>query len=174
MSFARSWRENETRSLRGLGALLVGGLMALSVVVVSAIFLWPRDPDIVPPHIVNGGQIGDLELRSPKLVQEEGLPVIWLVRLDEPQVIALIGVDTARGCTVPWRPSTVFDGETGWFRDPCTGSVYDLEGNCYFGPCPRGLDRYPVEMRGDRINIQAADTQVVKGRNGKVVVPVRP
>jgi Rieske Fe-S protein len=162
------------RSARGLGALLAVGLAALSFFVLGAIFLWPRDPDLVPLNVVNGGQIDDLELRTPTLVQEEGLPVIWLVRLDETRVIALIGVDTARGCTVPWRPSTTFDGQTGWFRDPCTGSVYDIEGNCYYGPCPRGLDRYPVEMRGQRINIQASEAQIIKGRNGKVTAPVRP
>ena len=40
-----------------------------------------------------------------------------------------------------------------YFEDPCGGSRYSFEGKCTGGPCPRGLDSYAVEVRGDRAEI---------------------
>ncbi len=37
------------------------------------------------------------------------------------------------------------------FRDPCTGSAFDARGTVVRGPAPRGLDRYLVSRRGDRL-----------------------
>jgi Rieske Fe-S protein len=47
------------------------------------------------------------------------------------------------------------------FQDPCGGSVFAIDGDCIGGPCPRGLDRYPVEVHGDTAEIDV--TQLVKG-----------
>jgi nitrite reductase/ring-hydroxylating ferredoxin subunit len=40
-----------------------------------------------------------------------------------------------------------------FFEDPCGGSQYSLDGQCTSGPCPRGLDRYAVEVRDDHAEI---------------------
>ncbi len=40
------------------------------------------------------------------------------------------------------------DGLGGLFRDPCSGSRFDLSGVLIVGPALRDMDRYPVEVRG--------------------------
>jgi Rieske Fe-S protein len=54
---------------------------------------------------------------------------------------------------VPWREEFVFDGVRGWFRDPCSGTTYDLNGFRVFGPAPRGLDQYPVRIVNGNIEV---------------------
>ena len=54
------------------------------------------------------------------------------------------------GCTVPWNPSFNFQGKTGWFRCPCHNSTYTKDGGVLvFGPAPRSLDVFPVEVQDD-------------------------
>lgn len=44
------------------------------------------------------------------------------------------------GCRVPWCDSS------GWFECPCHGSRYNGWGEYQFGPAPRGLDRFPLQV----------------------------
>jgi len=54
------------------------------------------------------------------------------------------------GCTIPWRPDFQFQGRKGWFRCPCHGSTYTKEGGVIvFGPAPRPMDVFPVEVQDD-------------------------
>jgi cytochrome b6-f complex iron-sulfur subunit len=54
------------------------------------------------------------------------------------------------GCTIPWRPDFEFQGTKGWFRCPCHGSTYTKEGGIIvFGPAPRPMDVFPLEVQGD-------------------------
>lgn len=75
----------------------------------------------------------------------------WLVRLESGEFIALSNTDPWRGCTVPWRADMLFGGKTGWFRDPCGGSTYDIEGRRVFGPSQRDMDRFPVFTQSNHI-----------------------
>lgn len=52
------------------------------------------------------------------------------------------------GCRVPWcAPSQGFEC-------PCHGSKYDGIGEYFAGPAPRNLDRFQVELNGDRLIIK--------------------
>lgn len=42
---------------------------------------------------------------------------------------------------------TAWDEATQLFRSPAHGETYDWRGHCVAGPCPRGLDRHPVDIR---------------------------
>jgi cytochrome b6-f complex iron-sulfur subunit len=54
------------------------------------------------------------------------------------------------GCTVPYREAFEFQGIKGWFRCPCHNSTYTKEGGVLvFGPAPRSMDVFPVEVQGD-------------------------
>lgn len=54
------------------------------------------------------------------------------------------------GCTVPWNPSFNFSGRKGWFRCPCHNSTYTKEGGVLvFGPAPRSMDVFPLEVQSD-------------------------
>lgn len=56
------------------------------------------------------------------------------------------------GCEVKWNADatqTMSDGTVvrGVFADPCGGSKYDSTGHRLYGPSPRDLDTFPVEVR---------------------------
>lgn len=82
------------------------------------------------------------------------------------------------GCTVPWRPDFTFLARTGWFRCPCHGSTYTKEGGVLvFGPAPRSLDRFPLEVQGDGgVVVTTGVTVAEKGRpdNPRRAVPYEP
>lgn len=42
-------------------------------------------------------------------------------------------------------------GSDSRFTDPCTGSTFDARGRVTSGSAPRGLDRYLVSRKGDRL-----------------------
>ncbi len=67
------------------------------------------------------------------------------------------------GCTVPWRADFTFQGRTGWFRCPCHGSTYTREGGVLvFGPAPRPLDRYSIEVKEDGSIVVSTGVQVAE------------
>ena len=57
------------------------------------------------------------------------------------------------GCQVPFCESS------GRFECPCHGSVFDIGGEWIAGPAPRGMDRYPVAVRG---GVLVADTSTLE------------
>ena len=55
------------------------------------------------------------------------------------------------GCTVPFNAGFDFQGRKGWFRCPCHNSTYTKEGGVLvFGPAPRSMDVFPIEVNEDR------------------------
>ncbi len=54
------------------------------------------------------------------------------------------------GCRVPWCDSSR------WFECPCHGSRYNRWGEYQFGPAPRGLDRFPVELEDGNVFVNTA------------------
>ncbi|MGH9030516.1 MAG: ubiquinol-cytochrome c reductase iron-sulfur subunit [Acidimicrobiia bacterium] len=51
------------------------------------------------------------------------------------------------GCRVPWCQTSQ------WFECPCHGSQYNRVGEKKGGPAPRGLDAFPMEVKGDSITV---------------------
>jgi Rieske Fe-S protein len=77
---------------------------------------------------------------------------VFVVHLRGDGVKAFLGRSTHLGCRLWFRGDPHFgDGlsrETGIaFQDPCGGSVFALNGDCVGGPCPRGLDRYRLDVQ---------------------------
>lgn len=107
----------------------------------------PRQP------LFDAGPANGFEVNQPVR-----FPDFWLVRRGEAEFLALLSRDPESGCTVPWRPEFEYRGWKGWFRDPCHGGTYDLAGRCYTGPCPRGLDRYPVTIGDGRVLVDTGRT----------------
>jgi cytochrome b6-f complex iron-sulfur subunit len=52
------------------------------------------------------------------------------------------------GCRVPWCATSV------GFECPCHGSKYNVIGEYFDGPAPRNLDRFAVEVVGDRFIVK--------------------
>ena len=103
----------------------------------------PKADQLTAPHWVNLMRADDLQPNQPVHSFEHKL---WLVKLDSGEVLALSHKSTYLGCTVPWRPDFTFGDIQGWFRDPCQGATWDLNGNLVVGPAPRGLDQYAVQI----------------------------
>ncbi len=55
------------------------------------------------------------------------------------------------GCRVPWCASSQ------GFECPCHGSKYNSVGEYNAGPAPRNLDRFEVELQGDRLIVKTAN-----------------
>lgn len=58
------------------------------------------------------------------------------------------------GCVVPWRADfdgalVGYPGSIGWFRCPCHGSTFSRAGVRVFGPSPRSMDTFLLEINGD-------------------------
>ncbi len=58
---------------------------------------------------------------------------------------AISGACTHLGCTVRKEPS--------FFRCPCHGSTYSLEGSVVRGPAEKALERYPVQFINNQLTI---------------------
>lgn len=72
---------------------------------------------------------------------------IQVVRQGE-RVLALSMVCPHLGCQVHW------DGDQQRFGCPCHEAAFDTEGRVLFGPPPRDLDRYDVELRAGCIYLK--------------------
>ncbi len=114
-----------------------------------------------PPKDLVLGRVEDFRLNYPGPV----------VRLDPgidgavEGIVAYSDRDPATACGVYWDAEFEYMGRRGWFKDGCHTSVYDLAGRCFAGPCPRGLDRYNVEIN-DNGNVVVKLTEVVSGPTG--------
>ncbi len=72
--------------------------------------------------------------------------VIHLVRFEDGDFRALSGRSPHLGEMVPWRPDFSWEGTFGWFREPCHGDTYAMDGMRVFGPAPRDLDRFDIRI----------------------------
>ncbi len=91
---------------------------------------------------------------------------IFVVRRRHHQVDAFLGVSTHLGCRLllPGDPH-YGDGFTVTrqlaFEDPCGGSLFALNGDFVGGPCPRGLDRYRLDVCDDTAEVDL--NHLIKG-----------
>lgn len=96
------------------------------------------------------GDVNDFSVGEPVRNVEGNF---YIVKLESGEFLALYQKDPHLGCTVVWNPTLDFRGRTGWFRNPCHNETYDIEGNAVFGPQPRGLDRFPVEVVDGQVRV---------------------
>ncbi len=61
------------------------------------------------------------------------------------------------GCRVPECTTSQ------WFECPCHGSQYNQVGEKKGGPAPRGLDRFPVAIDGDRVTVDTNPGTIILG-----------
>jgi hypothetical protein len=128
------------------------GVVLIALVLMS----FTREP-YHPPRLVTAGTISQYDPGEPKLFENEK---IWVVRLPQRDIMmALYGADPVSRCLATWDPSYTFLGVTGWFRDTCRGSTYDLEGRCFDGPCTQGLGRFKVLLQQADVIVSLTDLE---------------
>lgn len=136
------------------GFLLMALLVALATLLaLLAFFLWLDPGSGRQVEYVRAGEVKNFSVGEPVRLPEQHF---WLVRLSEREFVALSDRDPRNGCTVPWRPDFNFQGKSGWFRDPCHGSTYDLTGKRVFGPSQQDMDRFPLIIEGDQILVDTS------------------
>jgi cytochrome b6-f complex iron-sulfur subunit len=141
-------------------ALVLAGLVAL--VVVTAIAAFPTGPKVdqlTGAHWVTVARADDLQVDQPLHIFEQRL---WLVKLNTGDILALSQKSTHLGCTVPYRPDFVWGGIKSWFRDPCSGSTWDLNGHKVYGPAPRGLDQHAVQIVGAQVQVLVGPNSLIE------------
>ena len=136
----------------------------------SLSFLWPKLTGGFGT-VINAGNYDDL-LREigpennfkPKFIAEgrfwltyyEGTgdaPVYLAIGAKELKMQALYRKCVHLGCSVPHCATSSL------FECPCHGSKYRLNGEYYGGPAPRGLDRFPIALDGDKVMVDTGSVQ---------------
>jgi Rieske Fe-S protein len=74
-------------------------------------------------------------------VESVGSIAFFLVNHETEGFLALYARDPYLGCFVQWQQASER------FYNPCHGETYTKAGQCMFGPCPRSLDRFVLELR---------------------------
>lgn len=155
-------------SLAALALVMTMGIAFLAVLVS---FSWPETAVGSPTARIYAGSVDEFDVAQPVQFTEGKF---WLVKQEGGSFIALYWKASAyRGCTVPWRKDFSFpDPRTGhdtrgWFRDPCSGSTWDVNGVRVFGPAPRNMDQFPIEIVGDKIYVRATLDKIILGESPK-------
>jgi cytochrome b6-f complex iron-sulfur subunit len=65
------------------------------------------------------------------------------------------------GCRVPFCESS------GRFECPCHGSIFDIGGEYIQGPAPRGMDRYPLEVKNGAAVVDTSTLETGPDRGAK-------
>lgn len=144
--FSRGWR---WLNRFGLAVPLIIGAALVVLVAITAI-----SPHYHSPTTVNAGSPDKYAVAVPESFQEQRF---WLVRLPSDEFVALYDRDPATGCSLTWGAGYEFMGNTGWFRDACSGSIYDLTGSCFGGPCGVGLNQLNVTLVDGELIIDPND-----------------
>jgi len=132
-------------------------------------FLWPKLTGGFGTEI-SVGEADDLlaEIGPPNYVPKfvaEGR--FWLVAYegdgDAPVYLATGAKDVGMqalyrkcvhlGCSVPHCSKSML------FECPCHGSKYRLTGEYYGGPAPRGLDRFPIALKGGKVVVDTGTVE---------------
>jgi nitrite reductase/ring-hydroxylating ferredoxin subunit len=136
----RGW---QTLSSLGLAIPLTVGAALVALVLIT---LGSNMYDA--PDRVSAGTVDEFSYRAPRQFADDEF---WITMVGDGEFVAVYDRDPVSGCALVWGPKHEFAGETGWFRDPCTGSTYDLTGGCFDGPCEIGLNRMGVTVEGDEL-----------------------
>lgn len=126
------------REFLNLAWLASLGILSIDLGVVTYFFALPRFRE---------GEFGGVfTLGTPNDVPEAGSAPqdrpdgkFWLSHTED-GVLALYKVCTHLGCLYGWID------EEGIFRCPCHGSQFQPDGTYIFGPAPRSLDRFVVQL----------------------------
>lgn len=71
----------------------------------------------------------------------------WLRRVGDQEFIAFSTICTHLGCPVRWL------AEADLFMCPCHGGVFYADGQVASGPPPKPLNRYPVRVKNNNVQI---------------------
>ncbi|MGD9891660.1 MAG: hypothetical protein AB7R89_17440 [Dehalococcoidia bacterium] len=157
--------------VRSWVSILLVGVIAGMLMVSAAWFFQSRDD--APSRIVEAGPPAAYQ---PNMPISFALDDFYLMALESGEFVALYAYPPGyfghvRGCRIRWEPDATFSAlrpiglppgdelatpnpegpfepieATGLWVEPCGGSKWDSTRRYLFGPAPRDLDRFPVEV----------------------------
>jgi plastocyanin len=151
----------------GLPILLAG--VIVGVLAMAAVWML-RTRDDAPGRVVEAGPPEAYRHREPILF---ALDDFYLMSLEGGEFVALYAYPPGyfghvRGCRIRWEPDATYQGyhagtgatpapvsqqtlveATGLWVEGCGGSKWDASGRRLFGPAPRDLDRFPVNLTAE-------------------------
>jgi nitrite reductase/ring-hydroxylating ferredoxin subunit len=142
----RRWR----LSKRAIIVAVLGVASLASIAMIVAVS-WPGR--VGGTNWTDVGRASDFEVNQPVRIAEQKL---YVVKMPSGDFVALSQTDPQDTCTVPWRSDFQFMDHKGWFRNPCHGQTYDLNGHCVSGPCVRDMDWFPVRAQGGLVQVDLA------------------
>jgi hypothetical protein len=155
------------RWLWALGLLIP---LSMGVFLIALVLMSLTKDTYTPPKLVTAGTISQYERGVPKYFEAER---VWVLRTPEDIMMALYDIDPLSNCTTPWWQDLEHLGRKGWFQDACRGSFYDLEGQCFGGPCEVGLSRFEVTLNGREVVVNLTDLRAGPARDDSAE-PVTP
>jgi cytochrome b6-f complex iron-sulfur subunit len=81
-------------------------------------------------------------------------PVYQAVNANQTHLLALYRKCVHLGCSVPFCERSML------FECPCHGSKYRYNGEFFLGPAPRGLDRFPVIVDGEKVIVDTGKVEI--------------
>lgn len=137
-------------------SVVLGSVAAALVAVPSAQFLLGlrKSPQIWrsvgPLSKFPIGQTVNVSFEDPSPLPWAGVTAqttAWLRRVDEKNFIAFSTICTHLGCPVRWL------AKADLFMCPCHGGVFYANGQVASGPPPKPLNRYPVRINNNNVEI---------------------
>jgi cytochrome b6-f complex iron-sulfur subunit len=136
----------------------------------SLSFLWPKLTGGFGTRINAGNyddilsQVGPENGFKPLFIPEGRFYLVYYEGTGDSPVYAATGAAEVKlqalyrkcvhlGCSVPHCETSML------FECPCHGSKYQLTGEYFQGPAPRGLDRFPVAVEGAAVMVDTGSVQ---------------
>lgn len=136
----------------------------------SLSFLWPKLTGGFGTRINAGNyddilsQVGPQNNFKPLFIPEGRFYLVYYEGTGESPVYSITGAVDSKlqalyrkcvhlGCSVPHCDTSML------FECPCHGSKYQLTGEYFAGPAPRGLDRFPVTIEGSAVMVDTGSLQ---------------
>ena len=118
------------------------------VLLIFFLFALPRAPLVIPAtqDALNVGTLDDFPVNSSRL-ERWGSDLILVVRAEEYEVTAVVGVSPRDGCVLEW------DEETQQVLSPCSFEAYNHHGGVIGGLSDAPLSTYPVRIRENNVYI---------------------
>lgn len=138
---AAALTELRTFTRRGFFTLVGLVTFAIATLVSAVLSLRFLIPNVTydPPLVFKAGTAADFPIGSTTIFSDKRVAI----NRDPDGIFALSMVCTHLGCTVRWFQTDAM------FRCPCHGSRYLRNGVRFFGPAPRPLDNFRVELAPD-------------------------
>lgn len=139
--------------LLALGAVLLASVVAAGACLVAFVSTG-ADPEIRVA-------LTELEPGVPRLepitswgADDDGFTYgIWVTQVPEVGTFAYFSREVNTGCHLRWEAVRRVGDVTGVFADPCSETVYGIDGVLIDGPGTRHLDNFPVVIAGGEVRV---------------------